>query len=81
MDNWEEEAVIYSIVFVRSVAVNNNMHENNTKRTSEKETICSGYVETVVISGANKEAVTVYFISDRKSVILHLSYLAELYVS
>jgi hypothetical protein len=34
-DNGEEEKAIYSIIFGRSVAVNNNAHENNRKCTSE----------------------------------------------
>jgi hypothetical protein len=52
------------------------MHENNTKCTSGR---CSGWVETVVISGANKESVSPYLKSESKSLILSLSYLAELY--
>jgi hypothetical protein len=39
-DTGEEEKAIYSIIFGRSVAVNNdNVHENNTKCTSGKESV------------------------------------------
>jgi hypothetical protein len=40
---------------------------------------CSGYVERAVISGANKDSVSAYFKSESKSLILRVSYLAELY--
>ena len=38
-----------------------------------KKIMYSGYAETVVISGANKESVSAYFQSESKSLILLLS--------